>query len=92
MGRWQREALTEGLMALPFSPLHHRLRRRSPSPSLRDREDHSAAPSPFAAFAFRAFRHEGRFRTAATPSATAGAKGTAGVLSPRASAASIHSR
>ncbi|EJU10241.1 hypothetical protein LH128_24923 [Sphingomonas sp. LH128] len=30
--------LTEGWVAIP---LHHRLRRRSPSPSLRDREDES---------------------------------------------------
>lgn len=47
---------------------------------------------PFAAFAFRARRHEGRFRTSAAPSVTTGVKGTAGVRSPRASAASIHSR
>ncbi len=32
-GRWRREALTEGLpLSRPLRPLHHRLRRRSPSP------------------------------------------------------------
>ena len=36
MGRWQREALTEGLVT---QPLHHSLRERSPSPLLRNRED-----------------------------------------------------
>src|SRR3546814_6561533 len=44
MGRWQREALTEGLWREAAAP-HHRLRRRSPSPSLRDREDRMAATS-----------------------------------------------
>ena len=37
MGRWQREALTEGLVTLPLH--HHSLRERSPSPLLRNRED-----------------------------------------------------
>ena len=38
MGRWQREALTEGLVTLP---LHHpgSSPGRSPSPLLRNRED-----------------------------------------------------
>ncbi|KGB57304.1 hypothetical protein FG95_01992 [Sphingopyxis sp. LC363] len=36
MGRWQRAALTEGLVT---RPLHHSLRERSPSPLLRNRED-----------------------------------------------------
>ena len=36
MGRWQREALTEGLVT---RPLHYSLRERSPSLLLRNRED-----------------------------------------------------
>src|SRR3546814_11898964 len=39
MARWQREALTEGGFDAMLRPLHHPLRGRSPSPSLRDRED-----------------------------------------------------
>ncbi len=39
-------------MALPLRPLHHSLRERSPSPSLRDREDLAATPHPKAEIGF----------------------------------------
>ena len=45
MGKWQSEALTEGYDA-KSSPFHQRLRRRSPSPSLRDREDFRFVVTP----------------------------------------------
>ena len=35
-----------GAIPPPLRPLHHRLRRRSPSPSLRDREDRSIIVTP----------------------------------------------